>query len=121
MTTKELAFAGCRKDVSLPARGLILVLFSFINKKRECRPTRAQLLERSGLTANTLYLRIEELRTAGLLATHQTRDEKGHIRTMFVLAPIEPQATKPLSQFLGQGPCLKVCDKETPIYSRVRA
>ncbi len=80
----------------------MLVILSF-RKKGQCRPTRAQLMERSGMAVNTLYARMAELRAAGLLATYELRDERGRIRAMLIPFPPTPQTT---------GPCRKLWDKD---------
>lgn len=91
-----------RADISLAAKGLMLVIYSF-RKKGQCRPTRAQLMERTGLAVNTLYARLSELRTVGLLNTHETRDEKGRIRTMLIPFPPLPEYDAPCRNLWGKG------------------
>lgn len=87
-----------RGDISATAKGLMLVIVSF-GRNGSCRPTKAQLVERSGLAPDALYRRIEELRRAGVLNTHRVRDEKGHIRTAFIAFPPYPEKDGPLSRF----------------------
>jgi DNA-binding HxlR family transcriptional regulator len=89
-----------QSEISIAAKGLMLVLRSF-RQRGKCRPKRDQLIQRSGLSSNTLYEKLAELRTAGFLNTEEIR-EKGRIRTMFILFPAFPNHTAPCRKKWGK-------------------
>lgn len=100
MTGPQLHRLAC-SGVSSSAKGVLLVVTSF-RRKGHCQPTREQLVERSQLAANTLYLRLAELRHAGLLNMEEKRDKKGRIRTAFVAFPTVPQLKAPCRKSWGK-------------------
>lgn len=100
MTKSEMQRLA-RSEVSAAAMGVLVVVVSFRAKGR-CEPKRDQLIERSKLAANTLYLRLAELRHAGLLNMEETRDKQGRIRTAFVAFPSVPQLDAPCRKIWGK-------------------
>lgn len=111
-----------RPDVSAASKGLLAVIISFTNRRRECRPSRAQLLKASGMAKDTLEKHIMTLRRLGLLNTSQIRDAQGAVKTMFIPFPPEPDFGKDATpKILPTYVAPKTGVRKRAIYSRTRA